>query len=557
MQNRLRFFAMFLATATLFSGSPAALAATRTIETGTVTGVRDLGAAPASTRVRVAIVLNYHHDAELEALTQAQADPGSPYFHRFLTPAQFDAFFSPTPAEYARVIGSLRSGGLTVTRTYANRTVVDAAAPAPVMARYFSTDIHEIRTTDGRTTWTNIRPGFVPAQIADVVYHVVGLDAAGRMRPSYEFSPRARRVSGASLASPDSEPVFGGDGGYGPLVFQRSYDFANTAGFDGAGRASGVATDADFLDGDLASFLAYFHINRTGPPTQRVLVDGGPAPGDGPDSVETTLDVEQIVSLAPGTALYVYEVTYDEPTNGNFIDIYNQVVTDDKIDALNTSYGYCETAIHQGYPESLNAVAKQGNALGITFHSASGDSGSNWDGCNGVSVGTPVDIPHNTGVGGTTLSVNSNGQETNEVGWGGSGGGVSVLFGVPQYQKNVPTVLTGGRNIPDVSYDADPGTGASFFYGGGWAGPIGGTSQASPIFGAALVEMDEFVGARAGDFDVTMYRKWLRHGYSHNATLYFRDITVGSIPPYGAGPGYDQMTGIGTMMVNHFDKLLR
>lgn len=557
MRNSLRSFAPILLVVAFALGTTPAFAATRAIEIGSLGGVHDLGAAPPSTRIRVAIVLQYHHDADLEALTQAQADPDSPVYHHFLTPAQFDSYFAPTPSEYARVIAALEQGGVTVTRTYANRTVVDAAAPAPVMARFFHTAIHLVRTADGRTTWTNVAPGLVPAQIGDLVYHVVGLDAVGRMVPLYRFSPRAHRVTGAPFVSPDSEPVFGADGGYGPLVFQRSYDFANAAGFDGTGRASGVATDADFLDGDLASFLAYFHINRTGPPTQRVLVDGGPAPGDGPDSVETTLDVEQIVSLAPGTALYVYEVTYDEPTNGNFIDIYNQVVTDDKIDALNTSYGYCETAIHQGYPESLNAVAKQGNALGITFHAASGDGGSNWQGCNGVSVGTPVDIPHDTGVGGTTMSVDSNGRETNEVGWGGSGGGVSVLFGVPGYQKNVPTIIAGGRNIPDVSYDADPGTGASFFYGGFWSGPIGGTSQASPIFGAALVEMDEFVGSRAGDFNVTMYRKWLRHGYTHNSTVYFRDITVGSIPPYGAGPGYDQMTGIGTMMVNHFDKLLK
>jgi len=555
MRFRLALFAFGFASALAMSSS-LALAATRPIEAGTLRGVRDLGVAPASLDVRVALVLNYHHDAELEALTQAQADPDSPYYHHFLTPAQFDAYFAPTPGEYGRVLASLRHGGLRVTHSYANRTVIDASGPAPVMARYFGTDIHSIRTADGRTTWTNVKAGAVPAEIGDLVYHVVGLDAAGRMRPLYAFSRNAHRGSNAPSFSPNSEPVFGADGGYGPLVFQRSYDFPDLNGFDGSGHASGVATDADFLDTDLSSFISYFQINRTGPATQRVLVDGGPAPGDGPDSVETTLDVEQIVSLAPGTALYVYEVTYDEPTNGNFIDIYNQVVTDDKIDALNTSYGYCETAIHRGYPESLNAVAKQGNALGITFHAASGDGGSNWAGCEGVSVGTPVDIPHNTGVGGTTLSVTSQGRETNEVGWDGSGGGVSVLFAVPGYQKNVPTIIAGGRNIPDVSYDADPGSGASFYYGGCWCGPIGGTSQASPIFGAALVETNQVIGSRSGNLDVTLYRKWLRHGYSHGSTLYFRDITVGSIPPYGAGPGYDQMTGIGTMIVNNFDKLL-
>src|SRR5471032_361569 len=210
-----------------------------------------------------------------------------------------------------------------------------------------------------------------------------------------------------------------------------------------------------------------------------------------------------------------------------------------------------------GYPESLNAVAKQGNSLGITFHSASGDSGSSWDGCSGVSVATPVDIPHNVGIGGTTLSVDSNGNETNEVGWDGSGGGVSVLFGVPNYQKHVPTIITGGRNIPDLAFDADPGSGASYFFGGGWAGPIGGTSMASPIFGASLTEMNQVLGSRAGHFNVKLYKKWLANGYGSGPTTYFRDITSGSIPPYHAGPGYDQMSGIGAMLVNRFDQLFR
>src|SRR4029077_10591311 len=243
-----------------------------------------------------------------------------------------------------------------------------------------NTQIDRVLTRDGRRTYTNVRPGLVPADIGDLVFSVVGLDAVGRMRPAFTFAKNSHRRIVVPMVSPDSNPVFGPDGGYGPLVFIRSYDLPASKGFLGAGRASGVATDADFLDSDLSAFLAYFHRSRTGPPTTRVLVDGGPAPGNGPDSIETALDVEQIVSIAPATALYVYEVTYDEPTNANFIDIFNQVVSDNKVDTLNSSYGYCETAIHKGYPESLNTVAKQGNALGITFRSSAGDTGSSWDG---------------------------------------------------------------------------------------------------------------------------------------------------------------------------------
>lgn len=540
---------------TFAAGTSAVSAATNPVEIGTVTGVRDLGRAPASLGVRIALVMNYHHDAELEWLTQAQADPDSPLYHRFLTSAQFANYFAPTPAEYRRVVSSLQHGGFRITHTFPNRTVIDAIASAPVASLYFSTDIHRVVRADGTRTYTNVRPGTVPAEIGGLVLSVQGLDAVNRMRSAVRFGPNSRRHLRTPATSPD-KPIFGPDGGYGPQVFVKSYAMPASKGFTGTGHASGVATDADFLDSDLNAFLAYFQINRTGPATTRVLVDGGPPPGNGNDSIETALDVEQIVSIAPGTALYVYEVTYDEPTNDNFIDIFNQVVSDNIVDTLNSSYGYCETAIHNGYPESLNAVAKQGNALGITFHSASGDSGSSWAGCEGVAVATPVDIPHNVGVGGTSLFVNSNGDETNEYGWNGSGGGISVLFKIPSYQKNVPTILAGGRNIPDLAFDADPGTGGAYYYDGGWDGPIGGTSMASPIFGAALTELNQVVGSRAGHFNGTLYRKWLSHGYSHNSKLFFRDITVGSIPPYSAGPGYDQMSGIGAMQVNNFDTLL-
>lgn len=548
---------LFAAILSFAGGMSPAVAATPQIEVGSVTGVRDLGRAPASVRVRIAVVLNYHHDAELEWLTQAQADPDSPVYHRFLTPAQFADYFSLAPAEYGRVVSSLQQGGFKITHTFPNRTVIDAVAAAPDAARYFHTDIHRVVTMDGRLTYTNVRPGVVPAEIGNLILTVQGLDAVGRMRPLNTFaSIRPRRVN-APAVRPESIPVFGGDGGYGPLVFIRSYDLPASKGYTGLGRASAVATDADFLDSDLSAFLAYFHIKRTGPPTKRVLVDGGPVKGNGPDSIETALDVEQITSIAPGTALYVYEVTYDEPTNANFIDIYNQVVVDNKVDAVNTSYGYCETAIHKGYPEALNAVDKQGNALGITFHAASGDTGAYWQGCTGIAVATPVDTPHNVAIGGTSLFVNGNGYETSENGWDGTGGGVSVLFQVPYYQLHVPHVIASGRNLPDLAFDADPGTGASYYYGGGWAGPIGGTSMASPIFGAALTEMNQVLGSRAGQFNLTLYRTWLAHGYGKGAGAYFRDITVGSIPPYHAGPGYDQMSGIGSMLVNNFDTLLK
>ena len=517
--------------------------------------VRDLGIAQPTLAVRVAVVLRYRDGATLERLVDAQADPASPVFHHFLTPGQFRDAFATTAGDYDRVATELRRGGFHITHVFANRTVIDAVAPAPIAARFFGTAIHRV-LVDGRPTYAQVGRSTVPATIRALVSGVAGLDAVDRPRPTYVRA--AHPISRPNVESPDGSPLYGPDGGYGPFIFDNAYRLPALHGHTGTGRASGVATDADFLDSDLSSFLAYFNIRRTGPATARVLVDGGPPAGLSQDSVETTLDVETIVSIAPGTALYVYEAPLDEPTNSNFIDIFNTVVNDDAVDTLNSSYTYCETAIDRdvpGYTRAVDAIEAQGNALGITFHAAAGDGGSTSPGCSGTAVGEPASTPHSEAIGGTTLSVDAHGQETNEVGWSGTGGGVSKIFKVPSYQNSVPNVIASGRNLPDLAFDADPGSGASFYFGGSWSGPIGGTSLASPIFGGLLTELDQLQNARSGNFNATLYKRWLAHGYGKPPALYFRDITQGSIPPYQAGPGYDQMSGIGAMLARDFAKL--
>jgi subtilase family serine protease len=509
---------------------------------------RDLGRAAPSTRIDVAIVLNYHNDAELDRLVEEQTDEASPLYHRFLTPQQFARYFAPTTAEYTATIALLERAGFAITNTSPNRTVIDAATTSAVAERFFSTEIHLVRREDGSVKHINIRPETIPAALAGEVLGVVGLDDAHQMHPQYVRLPPGTQLPNAVPAG--SNPLFGPDGGYGPQIYRTSYDFP--AGMDGTGRASGVVGDADFLDSDLAGYLKYFDVKRTGPKTARVLVDGGPPRGLSGDSIETTLDVETIVSIAPGTALYVYEAP-PEPDLRYFTDLYNRAVSDNKVDTVNTSYSECETAFVPSFPKASDAIEKQGAALGITFHSATGDHGVETYGCNGITVGTPADTPHNVAIGGTIEEVDhTTGKETREVGWndssGATGGGVSKVFPLPAFQKKVTTVIARGRNIPDVAFDASPFTGESFYFRGGFQGPIGGTSLASPIFGAGLTIIDEIKKARAGFFNFKLYNTWEADGYSKGSTTYFRDVVSGSISPYKAGPGYDQMSGIGVML---------
>jgi kumamolisin len=439
--------------------------------------------------------------------------------------------------------------------------VVDAAAAAPVAARYFGTDIHRVLSPTLGVTYTNTRAGVVPAGIADLILGVFGLDAAHAFRAQpirlQAGVPRPIRPN----ARFDGYPLFGPDGGYGPQIFIAAYDLPAANGTTGTGRASGIDMSGDFLDSDLAAYLSYFGVSRTGPATKRIAVDGGAPPFPGGTAQETTLDVETIVSLAPGTALYVYEIPSldDKP----ILDAFNQAVTDNVVDTLNSSWDGCETQGHGQFARSLDAIEEQGVAQGITFHSSSGDWGVHAANCwRKVSVDLPSSTPHNVAVGGTALAVDANtGMETSEVGWNGpgsnaTGGGVSVIFGLPAYQKGVPNVIAGGRNVPDLAFDASSLMGTSWYFDGAFDGPTGGTSLASPIFGAALTEIDQIQNVRAGNFNVALYKTWLVNGDASGSTLYFRDITQGSIPPYYAQAGYDQMSGIGAMQVNNFARLL-
>jgi pseudomonalisin len=521
------------------------------------TQMQDLGRATATTSVNVAVVLNYHNEAKLDSLVEAQGTPGSGSFHRYLTPQQFARQFGPTQADYDATLGQLRDAGFTITHTFTNRTTIDASAPAPVAERLFSTEIHVVRRADGETRYMNVRPETIPANLARTVYAVVGLDSAHTLRPQYEFKPGHHIGPATQVRRASKPPLFGPDSGYGPGVYRASYGIPKK--MTGAGRASAFVGDADFLDSDVDAYLSYFQVKRTGPATTRVLVDGGPPAGLTGDSVEATLDIETLVSIAPGTAIYAYEAPSASDLR-YFTDMYTQIVQDNLADTVNTSYSECETAFIPTFPKAADHIFKQGAALGITFHSSTGDNGTRTYGCytSDPTVGTPADDPHQVAIGGTFLGVDhSNGKETSEVGWNGTGGGVSVVMKLPKYQKGVTNIITSGRNLPDVSFDASPGSGESFYYDGAFQGPIGGTSLASPIFGAGLTIVDQMMKARAGYFGPTLYATWAKNGYGAGKKLYLRDITTGTIGAYSAGPGYDQMTGIGAIIFGNFGKLLK
>jgi subtilase family serine protease len=193
--------------------------------------------------------------------------------------------------------------------------------------------------------------------------------------------------------------------------------------------------------------------------------------------------------------------------------------------SVSNSYGV-DTDLIAGSLEqkSWDKILQVAAAKGISVNFATGDSG---DGGLGTPVGAPSvpsNSPHATAVGGTTI-LNQVGSTTGTIttGWGtvgnylmqggvvqdpptgsffkgGAGGGESVFFAKPSWQKALPGT---GRQTPDVSALADPYTGVPIvvadqfgvsFLQQGW----GGTSLASPIFSAIWAIANQKAGAPLG-----------------------------------------------------------
>jgi subtilase family serine protease len=495
--------------------------------------VRDLGLASRSQVVSLAITLHYRHEAELSRLVDAQGDPSSPYFGRFLNNDQFNAYFAPSQADYARVAQTLERAGFRVTGTYDNRTLLNVEGPAQTADAYFKTEIHEVFQNGYGLRYANARPAILPGELQNDVVAISGFDNLNKAQ--YDWV-RGRRLA----VQPDNVGgmLHGPDGGFGPVALATGFDFPVQHGFDGTGHA--VANVAGTVkDSDIKSFLTFFGETRTGK-THRTLIQGTGAwsPSD-PAVVEATLDVETMASLAPGADIYLYIL--EDPIDAPGESAYNKIVSDNKVDVVNSSFGVCETD-DQPYAKAANHIATQGEAKGITFSASAGDGGSQE--CSSTTgQSTPAVEPRFVSVGGTSLFVNSHAKYMSEQTWSGTGGGVSAVLTIPKYQIGVPGLAsTTHRNVPDIAFPADPSTGFSFFFGGAFQGPIGGTSWSSPTYCALQVTINEKDGKRFGYVNPSIYAAFKAHGYT-----VFHDIKIGSNGGFSAHTGYDNTTGIGSI----------
>ena len=184
---------------------------------------------------------------------------------------------------------------------------------------------------------------------------------------------------------------------------------------------------------------------------------------------------------------------------------------------------------------------------GVTFLAASGDEGTQ-------DAGYPAFSPDVVAVGGTTLTINTDGSYVSEKGWSGSGGGQSQYESEPSYQSAVQT--TGKRSIPDVAFLGDPETGVaiedSYNEDSGYPWTVAaGTSLGTPCWAGLIAIIDQGrVATEKNTLDSTQTVNVLyalpTADFHNNLGGNNGTTTAGLTHP----TRYDEVTGLGTPVAN-------
>lgn len=358
---------------------------------------------------------------------------------------------------------------------------------------------------------------------------------------------------------------------YGPQQIQAAYGVQALfkTGITGRGRTIVIidAFQSPTIKHDLALFDKVFKLKN---PSLQILAPDGLAPFDSSNmdqigwSAEITLDVEWAHVMAPEAMIKLVLAKSDQDTD--ILSAIRYAITRNVGDVISMSFGENETCTDPALASAEHRLFQAATKKGITLMAASGDMGAAQYSCSDGSpyvqeVSSPASDPLVSAVGGTTLAADAvTGVYSSEVAWSGSGGGVSTVYTLPNYQSGI-SGLSGGRGVPDVAYNADPASGVLVVWSSQLYGPdqlfiFGGTSAGAPQWSGLAALADQLAHKRLGFLNGGLYRIGQGAAYAKN----FNDVVSGTndfstddgnggtitVNGYSAGIRWDPVTGWGT-----------
>ena len=495
-----------------------------------------MGEVPSTQRMNLAILLPLRNQAELTALLGRQRDPASADYHKYLSVAQFTAQFSPTEQDYQQVVEFAKANGLAVTRTPANRLIVDISGSAGQVeaALHVKMGLYQ-HPTESRTFYSPDREPSLA--LAVPVSHIAGLN-------DYSIPhPRLVRAAMKPLAR-GNVTGSGPDGSYRPSDLRAAY-YGGSA-LTGSGQSVGVLEFGGYEMADVTGDEGGVSYSV---PIVNVPVDGASATGS--DDGEQALDIAQAIGMAPGlSSVRVYIAPASSSIGVGDVDIFNQMAIDNISKSLSCSWGW-----NPDDTSSDDPIFQELQAQGQTLFVASGDAGA-YTGSNTTDDSYPAEDVYVTAVGGTDLTTSgAGGAWASETAWADSSGGPADNgFALPSWQAGIATAAndasTSVRNLPDVAAEANFDNilcqNGSCVYN-----EYGGTSYAAPRWAGfiALINQQSIANGHStvGFINPAIYAIGKAASYDSD----FHDITSGNNNngdgrSYNAVVGYDLVTGWGS-----------
>lgn len=484
-------------------------------------------------RMKLTIVLRRADEAGFAAWLAAVYDPASPEYRHFLTPRELADRFGPTADAYGAVRAYLQAQGLAVIQESDNRLTLGVEGSRADVENALA--VHIRRYTLGKRAFdANDGEPSLPAGIAPWVQAVAGLSSLAVPRPGVDWlnktfvsivcdlykdtwtyalttknvysQPEIDAALATKMAACKTQKNPGDAVNYAnahvdppPPAWQ---------GVDGAGQTVGLVEFDRFDPSDVADF-----VHLTGSPfdlanLSRVAVNGGATPGA--DESEVLLDIDDVVSVAPGAKIKVFDAPF---TGGSFQAVLNAMINGG-VDIISNSWAYCEDQTTLADVQSIDAILQTAAAAGISVFSGTGDHGSTCLDGSPNTAAVPASAPHLTAVGGSSLSLGPGNTYAGETWWdgGATGGGqggfaVSRFFARPAYQDGQNGNAM--RSVPDVVANADPRMGTTICQASNGGCPTGlyygGTSSSTPVWAAYAARLNQAQGTRLGFLNPALY----------------------------------------------------
>jgi subtilase family serine protease len=501
-----------------------------------------------TTSISFDVSLSLRDAAAAQALAEAVSTPGSPEYHHYLSPAQWEARYSPTTSQVALVTSWLNQEGLHVGSVSADRLVIPVRGTAAQIDHVFSTSLsyHDVNGRSVRLLDGNLS---VPSALAGIVNGAPGLGESVAT-PDNTAGSSVNAASTTAVPNDDTVPAANGDGpspypppagfvpappcgsyynqtyettrppyghgypaqppyevcGYSPSQLRSAYGVAGRVAAGESGQGVTVAVVDAYASPTLLTDVQEFFQNQdaTNPLHDSQFSALYPASYDHATLCqasgwygEQTLDVTAVHAMAPGASILY--VAGSNCLDSGLLNAVTKVVDGHLVQVVTDSWGDTggdlldAASVRAAYDDVFTMAA--GTGISVLF--SSGDDGDNFPVLGVTSPDYPVSSPFVTAVGGTTLQIGSRGQRLGELGWSTDHSYLcrAALIGTTGCSKSTKNTW-----LP-LTFDGGSGGGASYDYLQPWyqvgVVPSAMSIENSPITGPSPTRVEPDVAMDA------------------------------------------------------------